>query len=135
MRVSNVMIRIPEPLSPSSTLLEAADALARSGAQALPVVEDGKPVGLLTERDLVFGAVQEDSDGDEVPAFAGRVDRAMRPVSAVCLQDEELDTVLERAASRGDRHLVVLGAGGEVVGVLSLRESWFGEAADETSWR
>jgi CBS domain-containing protein len=133
MRVAEVMNRIETPLAPASTLFEAAQQFAALGVQALPVCLNGKIVGLLTDEDLVFGAEQEDSDGDEVPATAGRVDRAMRPIAARCHEDDPLDEVLARAATEGTRHLIVYDDDEHVTGVLSLRASWFGEAADDSA--
>lgn len=133
MRVAEAMDRTGTFLKPSSTLLEAAQCFGALGVHALPVCEDGKPVGLLTDVDLVFGAEQEDSDGDEIPASAGRVDRAMRRHPSVCHEADPLDEVLARAATDGIRHLLVLDENERVVGVLSLRASWFGDAVDDSA--
>lgn len=128
MRVGEVMTRVRRPLEPGTPLLEAARRMAELGAPALPVCDHGKLVGLLSERALVFGAVQEDSDEDEVPASEGRVDRAMLTDPATCREDEPLEEVVARAAGTGTGHLVVVDASGAPVGVLSLRGAWASEA-------
>ena len=43
-------------LEPSSTVADAAQAMAADDYGALPVCEDGKLVGMLTDRDLVVRA-------------------------------------------------------------------------------
>lgn len=128
MRVREWMNPISKPLSPESSLLEAAHRMADLGTTALPVCEDGVLLGLLSERALVLGAVQEDSDGDEIPATRGRVDRAMLTDPVTCQEDEAVEDVLERLAGTGTRHVVVLDAGGATVGIFALRDDWISEA-------
>lgn len=131
MRVLEVMNPVPEPLTPESSLLEAARRMAALNATALPVCREGRLVGLLSERALVLGAVQEDSDGDEIPAAEGRVDRAMSPDPITCQEDAPLEEVFSWAAGTGARHVVVLDDAGKVTGVLSLRDAWTGEVAPD----
>lgn len=50
--VSDVMTREVVSVSPSTVLLDAALLLRASALRHLPVVEDGKLVGILTERDV-----------------------------------------------------------------------------------
>jgi CBS domain-containing protein len=135
MRVAEVMNAIPTPLSPESSLLEAARQMAELGTTALPVCDGGRLLGILSERALVWGAVQEDSDGDEVPATEGRVARAMVPVPLTCRVDETLDQVMARVDGSGARHVVVLDAAGAVVGMLNLRAEWISEAPTEGALR
>jgi CBS domain-containing protein len=47
-RVGGIMALHPPTLTPDTPLREAAQLFAASGRQALPVVEDGIPIGLLT---------------------------------------------------------------------------------------
>lgn len=135
MRVAEVMTSVPEPLSPDSSLLEAARRMAELETTALPVCEGGRLKGILSERALVWGAVQEDSDGDEIPATEGRVDRAMVPVPLTCRADEPLEEVVARISGSGARHVVVLDAAGAVVGMLNLRAEWISEAPREGALR
>jgi CBS domain-containing protein len=48
-RVGGVMSLHPPIITPETPLREAAQLFAQSGRHSLPVVEDGVPVGLLTE--------------------------------------------------------------------------------------
>lgn len=128
MRVGEAMTPVQTPLEPGTPLLEAARRMAALGTPALPVCDHGVLVGLLSERALVFGAVQEDSDDDEIPASEGRVDRAMLRTPPTCGVDEPLDEVMARAIGTGVGHLVVVDAANVPVGVLSLRSAWASEA-------
>jgi len=48
-RVGGVMTLHPPVVTPETTLREAVQLFGQSGRHGLPVVEDGVPIGLLTE--------------------------------------------------------------------------------------
>jgi CBS domain-containing protein len=52
-RVGNLMTEHPVTVSPETSLLEAARAILERKIGALPVVEDGRPVGILTSQDAL----------------------------------------------------------------------------------
>jgi acetoin utilization protein AcuB len=52
-RVGGVMTLHPPMVTPDTSLREAAHLLAQSGRQGLPVVENGKVVGMLTEERML----------------------------------------------------------------------------------
>jgi CBS domain-containing protein len=52
-RVSGVMALHPPTLQPDASLSEAAQVLAARGRSGLPIVEDGKPIGFLTEASVM----------------------------------------------------------------------------------
>ena len=51
--VSEVMTRIPETVSPTDSLALALQKMDVGGYRHLPVVEDGKPVGVISVRDMM----------------------------------------------------------------------------------
>jgi CBS domain-containing membrane protein len=50
--MERVMTRLPATITPDTTLSEARDAMSRYRIRHLPVVEDGRPVSMVCERDL-----------------------------------------------------------------------------------
>jgi CBS domain-containing protein len=56
--VSRIMIQNPVTISPDAPLLEAAETLHTTKYGALPVVEDGKVIGILTDNDLIRTLVE-----------------------------------------------------------------------------
>ena len=52
LRASDVMIPVSRTCSPFSTLTEAALILKDQGPGMVPVVDLGKPVGMVTDRDV-----------------------------------------------------------------------------------
>jgi acetoin utilization protein AcuB len=51
--VSRIMIQNPVTVSPDAPLVDAAQALANSKFGALPVLRDGRLVGILTDNDIL----------------------------------------------------------------------------------
>ena len=52
MRVSEYMSHYPVSVSPHATVLEAAETMYGGGFRHLPVLEDGRLVGIISDRDL-----------------------------------------------------------------------------------
>jgi CBS domain-containing protein len=57
-RVGGVMALHPPLITPDTPMSEAAQLLAQSGRAGLPVVEDGIPVGFLSEANLLRAVAQ-----------------------------------------------------------------------------
>ncbi|MEY2450611.1 MAG: hypothetical protein QOD92_185, partial [Acidimicrobiaceae bacterium] len=65
--VSEVMSTSPVTALPSETIAEAAGRMSDRRVGSVVVVDGDRPIGILTERDLVrFGASGANSDGTKV---------------------------------------------------------------------
>lgn len=53
MEISKVMSKPLTIISPSATIWDAVTLMGRAGIRRLPVVEDGRLIGILTERDVL----------------------------------------------------------------------------------
>jgi acetoin utilization protein AcuB len=60
-QIRQVMTRIPEVVSPDAALNDAWGRMRREGFRHLPVVMDGKLVGLLSDRSIRLAAAYEGS--------------------------------------------------------------------------
>lgn len=109
----------PEPvrLRVDSTLGEALGLLALADVRHLPVVEDGRVVGMLSERD-VLGVVAP-PEGDEHPTGLGRrVEEFMsRDVFSVA-PDASVRTVIDEMLSRRIGAVLVI-ENDELLGIVS----------------
>jgi membrane protein len=110
--VGDLMTRPAGTCGPASTVTEAAVLLKASDCGAVPVVEDGKAVGVVTDRDLALG-------------LAAHHDLADRPVSEVMSRDVAAvapDTPLEELgatfAERPRRRVVLVAEDGQVRGLV-----------------
>jgi CBS domain-containing protein len=115
MLVRDAMTRDVERLGPDETLVEAARRMRDAGVGALPVCADGGVVGFITDRDIVVRAVAAGRD----PAFAD-VRSVMTAYVVECRDDEDLAEAVARMEERAVRRAVVLDAGHQLVGMLSV---------------
>lgn len=105
----------------SDELLAAVKLMRAKHVGYLVVVEMdlrdqlARPVGVLSDRDIVVGVVASDADVRSL-----RVGDVMtqRPVTA--LESDPLTTALNRMRGAGVRRLPVVGSLGQLVGVVSL---------------
>lgn len=97
------------------TLRAAARRMERDGVGCLVVLEDERPLGVISDRDVALAVL---ADGVDPGATTGSRVAAAGPLVAV----GEDATVAQAAAAmhrHGVRRLPVLGASGEVVGLLA----------------
>ncbi|MBI4998992.1 MAG: diguanylate cyclase [Rhodocyclales bacterium] len=104
--------RVPV-LSPAALVREAISAMAARDANCAVVAVDGKPVGMITERDAVRFYREGDDTLDLTVA-----DVMSKPVATIPV-GTHLHDAMERMQSQHIRHLVVVGEAGEVAGILS----------------
>ena len=133
--VQDVMTRDPRTATPSLTLTEAAQMMKSENAGSLPVVEDGRLVGIVTDRDIVVRAVAEGVD----PRVLTVGDIASRPVVALT-PSQDLDEALAMMAQYQVRRLPVVEWDDVVVGILAqadvalnVKEKQAGETLEEIS--
>lgn len=114
MDVRDVMTAQVAVARPSTTIAEVARMMADIESGAIPVVDDSRVVGLVTDRDIVVRAVAERM-GLDAP-----VSQVMTTGVETCREDENVADAAARMGARQIRRLIVLGEGGELAGILSL---------------
>jgi signal-transduction protein with cAMP-binding, CBS, and nucleotidyltransferase domain len=113
MKVRDVMVKAPVILPIDATIEQAAVAMDRSAVGAVVVVDGDRPVGLLTDRDIVVRAVARRMPPD------ARVDGVMS-AGVVCIDaDAELHRVTAVLGSQPIRRVPVI-EGEHVVGMVTL---------------
>ncbi len=70
MKVSDVMTREPETLPPTATCGEAATLMKQEDCGSIPIVDDGRLIGIVTDRDIVIRAVAAGKDPKTTPVSA-----------------------------------------------------------------
>jgi len=110
--VKRLMRAAPPVVDPEDRLATAAARMRQAWLGALPVLESGRLVGLITERDLLL-AVADGLSSDMVS-----VRSYMRPVPVVIGPEAGAAEAAARMVELKVRHLVVV-LGGEIVGLLS----------------
>ena len=114
MKVSEAMTAQVVTATPETTITEVAKTMARIESGAVPVVDGGKVVGLVTDRDLVIRVVAEGG------SLSQPVRDVMSEVVETCREEDNLADAAAAMAARQIRRLVVLNEAGRLVGILSL---------------
>jgi CBS domain-containing protein len=115
MKVREIMSTHVQRISSSAMVSEAAEKMRIFDIGALPVLEDNKIVGMLTDRDIVIRAVAAGLD----PKMTVIKD-VFTPNILSCSQEDEIETAAKIMEDNQIRRLVVLGDDNTVVGMLSL---------------
>ncbi|MER5202142.1 CBS domain-containing protein [Streptomyces sp. NPDC002825] len=103
----------PASVPPTTSIEEAAQHMARAGVGALPVVDDDRVVGIVTDRDLVVRAM---ADGLSPQT---RVEEVMSAAPVTVDPEAAVAVALLVMRSARVRHLPVV-AEGRLVGVVSF---------------
>jgi len=115
MQVSEVMTRGVECTSPDATLQEAAGRMKALDVGALPVCDNDRLAGMLTDRDIALRSVSEGHDPG-----TDRVRDAMTSEVFYCFEDQDVNEVAELMRDKQVRRLPVLNRDKRMVGIVSL---------------
>jgi CBS domain-containing protein len=114
-RVADVMTRDPRIASPEDTVQQAARAMREEDTGVLPVGENDRLVGMVTDRDVALRLVAEGKD----PART-KVREVMTPEVRYVFEDEDLHRAAETMAEQQVRRLPVVNRDKRLVGVVSI---------------
>jgi CBS domain-containing protein len=111
--IKDVMTREVRACEPSATVVEAAKVMAREDIGPVPIVEDGRLVGIVTDRDIIVQVVAAGRDVNSTTVG----DIASRDLVTVS-PDDNLDDALTLLAERQVRRLPVV-EGDRLVGIVA----------------
>jgi CBS domain-containing protein len=114
MRINEVMSTDVCVIGPGTSLRDAARMMAARDVGSLPVGEDDRLVGFVTDRDIVLRAVGEGLGADTA------VREVMSSDIRYCFDDEDIDHVAGNMAQLEMRRLPVLSRDKRLVGIVSL---------------
>ena len=114
MRVSEAMTRDVRVCTPGSSIRECAKQMADIDAGAIPVGDNDRLVGMITDRDIAIRAVAA-GKGPDTP-----VRDVMSTEVLYVFEDEELDQVARNMADIQVRRLPVVNRDKRLVGIVSL---------------
>lgn len=114
MKVSEVMTAQVATARPTDTVRDIAATMANVETGAVPVVADGKVLGLVTDRDIVLRVVAEGGGLDT------KASEVMTEDVQTVSEETNVADAAAKMASHQIRRLVVTGEKGNLVGILSL---------------
>ena len=115
MKVSDAMTSQVSTAAPTDTVRKVAQVMAHVETGAVPIVENGKVIGLVTDRDIVLRVVAEGR------SFDSPISEAMSEGDVQSVKEDDiLADATAKMASHQIRRLVVLNDAGALTGILSL---------------
>ena len=115
MQLKDIMTPDPLVLSPETTLKEAAQRMRDLDSGVMPVGENDRLAGMLTDRDITVRATAEGKDPNSTP-----VREAMTPEVVYCFEDDDVREAAKTMEEHQIRRLIVLNRDKRLVGIVSL---------------
>lgn len=109
-----VMTKNPATCSSQSPVVDAARMMEREGVGAIPICENGRLEGILTDRDIAVRVVAGGMDPCET-----RIGDVMTRDPECVTANESIDRALEVMESLQVRRIPVIDGGGRLVGIIA----------------
>jgi CBS domain-containing protein len=116
MNVQSCMTENVQLVSPSESIRDAAQIMKDADVGLLPVGEDDRLVGMITDRDIAVRAVADGMDPDTP------VREVMSEEVLYCFEDDEIEDAAIQMEGLQVRRLPVLSRDKRLVGIISLAD-------------
>lgn len=103
---------------PTTKICDAARLMKREKIGSLPVIENGKVLGVITDRDMVVRVLAASIDPEEAT-----VQHAMTRDAITALESDSLDVAIAKMAAHQVSRILVENHAGQVVGVISAEQA------------
>ncbi|MET4069097.1 CBS domain-containing protein [Bradyrhizobium sp. S3.2.6] len=117
MQVREIMTPSVHIADPNMTIREAARWMRADNVGALPVGENDRLVGMITDRDIVMRAVAEERSAGNTS-----VREVMSEGVCYCFEDDDVEGASQQMATHQVRRLPVLNRQKRLVGVVALAD-------------
>ena len=114
MQIKDVMTPQCEWIAPDASLEEAAKIMQDKDIGFIPVGENDKLIGAVTDRDIVTRAIAKGANGST------QVRDVMTPQIKYCYDDQAVDSICQNMSDIKVRRLPVVNRDKRLVGVVSL---------------
>lgn len=115
--IGQVMLRDVLAIEPDVSTMRALDLMADRRVGSIVVVRGQKPVGIFTERDLLYKVVLAKRDPDKTPV-RDVMTRKVVSVTTECT----IETAYTKMSKGNFRHLLVLDKKGDLRGIISIKD-------------
>jgi CBS domain-containing protein len=117
MKIKDIMSTEPRTSSPDTSLAAAAAVMLDGDCGILPVVEDDKLVGVVTDRDMFIALATRNVCASQIT-----VGEVMQGPVCTCGPDDDVMAALETMRKHCLRRLPVEGFGGTIIGIVSIND-------------
>jgi len=126
MNVRDVMTSNPRTVSPSDSIRAAARIMKDEDTGVVPVVENGRAVGIVTDRDIVIRCIAEGGGGD-------RPVREVASADVVCVKPDDSTRDAEKIMSERQIRRLPVVENDRLVGIVSLGDLAVKDGSDRRS--
>jgi CBS domain-containing protein len=126
LRCGDIMTKDISTCMPNTTLREVAEKLDDENIGSLPVLENGRLIGIVTDRDIVCRVLAEGMDTRNATASA-----AMSEDLITVFVDDSLYDAIDKMGEHQIRRLPVVDINGRLRGMLSLADIALEAEADQ----
>jgi CBS domain-containing protein len=124
-RIREIMTSNPSTIAPEKPVAEAARVMKQEDAGVVPVTENGRLIGMVTDRDIAIRVVAEGKDPQSTTV------REVASTDLVTVDPQQgLDEALRLMAQHKVRRLPVVEEDGRLVGVVAQAD--VAREADDT---
>ena len=129
MKISEIMTRDPELIEPTATIREAAQRMKNEDIGALPIGENDRLIGMVTDRDIAIRGVAEGRDPSSTT-----VRDVMSEKIYYCFEDDDVEDAASCMADNQVRRLPILNRDKRLTGIVSLADiAQTGEECEKTA--
>jgi CBS domain-containing protein len=115
MQLKDIMTRDPVVINPETKLKEAARKMRDLDSGVMPVGENDRLVGMLTDRDITVRATAEGKDPNGTS-----VREVMTTEVVYCFEDDNVRDAAKKMEEHQIRRLIVLNRDKRLVGIVAL---------------
>src|ERR1700694_2536369 len=132
MKVRDVMVKEVKFCSAETNLAAATEILWKEGVGSLPVVESGRVLGIITDRDVAIALGTRNAKAGET-----LVKNVALPKLFYCAPEDDIHVALGTMRAQKVRRLPVMDSKGTLQGILCLDDIvlYAGEKAAELTYR
>src|SRR5687767_11337155 len=117
MKIKDIMTTDVRSCSPDTSVAEAGALMLDADCGILPVVDEGKLVGIVTDRDMFIALATRNA-----PAAQLKVSDVARNAVFTCGPDDDVHAALETMKAHRVRRLPVAGFADSLVGIVSMND-------------
>jgi CBS-domain-containing membrane protein len=117
MQINEIMTRNVDVIDPNTTIRDAARTMRADNIGALPVGENDRLIGMVTDRDIAMRGVAEDKMAGNTTVRQVMSDRIY-----YCFDDDDVDQAANAMAEHQVHRLPVLNRNKRLVGIVALAD-------------
>lgn len=115
MQLKDVMTKNPKVLPVNATVRDAAKLMKEIDSGIVPVIENNRLAGVVTDRDIVTRLIAEDRSPNDT-----RVEKVMTDKVYFCYEDQDVKDAAKLMSEKQVRRIPIVNRQHELVGIISM---------------